>query len=287
MIGFIGLGKMGCPMAIHLQRAGHRIAVYGRNQEKIAPVLDIGAELFVDLPLLAGACEIIFTMVGTPDDVCDLYFGDTGLISNAPPNAILIDMTTSTSDVAKRIELACRDRNINALDAPVTGGVKGAETAQLTFMVGGAKAVLNRVRPYLDTMGALILHMGDAGSGQIAKSCNQVAVAGIVLGATEALILAAKNGIPADRMLQILNSGTGSSPLLTSLQNRLQDSDSPVFFTLTQFIKDLRIASAEARRAGNNTVAAEGCLEYCEEFDGASGSELGLHALLELYKRTQ
>ena len=286
MIGFIGLGKMGSPMATNLLRAGYKVAVYARNRAGITSVLDAGAEMYDSPALLAKTCPIIFTMVGTPDDVRDLYFGNDGLIKNALPDAVLIDMTTSSSDVAKQIHDACQDRKIDSLDAPVTGGVKGAETARLTFIVGGAEAVLDRVRPYLDTMGAQTMHMGTAGTGQIAKSCNQVAVAGMVLGATEALNLANKNGISTRKMLHILNSGTGSSPLLTSLQKRLQDPKGSVFFSVSQFIKDLGIASAEADRTGDKVSAAEGCLEYCKDIESSSNAEKGLHALLEYYKKT-
>ena len=285
MIGFIGLGKMGSPMAINLLRARYRVAVYARNGVNAADVVKAGAELFDSRAHLASACEFVFTMVGTPADVQDLYLGDGGLVNNAMSNAVLVDMTTSSSDVARHVHSACKDRKIEFLDAPVTGGVSGAESGQLTFMVGGAEAVLEQVRSYFDTMGSQIVHVGDVGTGQIAKSCNQVAVAGIVLGATEALDLANKNGISADKMLQILNSGTASSPLLTSLQKRLRDAGGSVFFSVSQFIKDLRIASEEAHRSGEKISTVEYCLDYCENIEKFSSEKNGLEVLLEYYKK--
>jgi 3-hydroxyisobutyrate dehydrogenase len=284
MIGFIGLGKMGRPMATNLLRAGHDIAVYARTPENAVPLVAAGATQFDSPALLARACKVVFTIVGAPYDVHDLYFGGGGLIHNSGPDAILVDMTTSSAAVATEIYDACRKRQIATLDAPVTGGVNGAETARLTFMVGGPETVLDRVHPYFECMGSQIIHMGGAGAGQIAKSCNQVAVAGMVLGATEALSLANKNKIPVEKMLQVLNSGTGSSTLLTALQKRLEDTGAPASFSISQFIKDLQIALAHAHHAGVRSSTAGICLDYCKEIESRNGPGTGLQALLEYYK---
>ncbi len=284
MIGFIGLGKMGTGMALNLLRAGHEVTVFARNQVQIQPVIAEGAN-WVDSPArLAACCEVVFTIVGGPDDVEAIYLGKDGLLETAGPKSVLVDMTTSSADLAEEIDKACSRRSVYFLDAPVTGGVAGANAGKLTFMVGGSVDALDRVRPLLEVMGSEIVHMGNSGTGQIAKSCNQIAVAGIILGATEALYHAEKNGIDVEKMSSVLDSGTASSVLLKALKNRLRETGDKATFSISHFIKDLRIASEAAASDGVRFSTVDFCLQYCEAIEKAGGGEAGLQVLLEYYK---
>ncbi len=267
-------------MARNLLRADLEIMVFARDKESIKPVLDAGAH-WVDSPaLLASSSDYIFTMLGNPSDVEEVYLGGNGLLKNSRPNTVLCDMTTSSPELAKKIYDACSVK-IQILDAPVTGGVAGAKSGQLTFMVGGAESTLRQVTPFLETMGSKIIHMGNAGAGQTAKSCNQIAVAGILLGAVEALNHAQKNALNIDRMLEILNSGTAASPLLKSLNQRLKEVGHAPSFSISHFVKDLKIAAADAARAGYTISTVDFCLHYVEALEQSNNGEKGLQILLD------
>jgi 3-hydroxyisobutyrate dehydrogenase len=284
MIGFIGLGKMGSSMALNLMRAGHDVYVFARNRNSIKPVLAAGATWVESPALLAASCKVVFTIVGGPDDVEALYFGKNGMSEAANPDCVLVDMTTSSADLARKINEACLRRSVYFLDAPVTGGVVGASAGKLTFMVGGSAKILERIRPLFNVMGSKVVHMGNSGSGQTAKSCNQIAVAGIILGATEALYHAESNGLGVDKMCDVLESGTASSVLLKALRGRLKETGDKATFSISQFIKDLRIASEAASREKERFSTVDSCLQYCEAIEKQGGGESGLQVLLEYYK---
>ncbi len=194
-IGFIGTGVMGRSMAGHLLKAGSPVQVYSRTPSKAQALLDQGAS-WVDSPaVLARTCDVIFTMVGFPQDVEALYFGPDGLLSNFKAGTILVDMTTSRPDLAKRIWQEALARGGQALDAPVSGGDKGAREATLSIMVGGEAGPLAQVLPLLELMGKNIVLQGPAGSGQYCKMCNQITIASTMLGVCEALAYAKKSGL--------------------------------------------------------------------------------------------
>jgi len=274
MIGFIGLGKMGVPMAANLLQAGYPVCVYARQKTSAQRLLSLGAT-WANCPAdLAACCDVIFTIIGGPDDVESLYLGDAGLIANARPNSVLIDMTTSSPDLAKTITHACMLQSLQFLDAPVTGGVNGAKAGTLTFMVGGNDTPLKQVMPYLKTMGSEVIHMGNVGAGQVAKSCNQIAVSGILLGTHEAINHAKSNGLSVEKLMQVLGSGTASSPLVKALLERLQNTGSEASFTVAHFIKDLQIALQNADLSGHELTTVKQCLKICEQVDGQSGLQI-------------
>ena len=201
-IGFIGLGVMGKSMAEHLLRAGHSIQVHTRSPEKATPLLDQGA-VWTDSPAtVAQACDIIFTIVGFPEDVEAVYFGEQGLLANMRPGAILVDMTTSRPDLAVRIAEAAQTHGGTALDAPVSGGDKGAREGTLSIMAGGDRAAFDLVLPFFKLMGGNIVYQGPAGSGQHCKMCNQIAIASNMLGVCEAIAYAQKAGLDPETVLK-------------------------------------------------------------------------------------
>lgn len=283
-IGFIGLGKMGNPMLGHLLGANQKVTVFARRRTMAQMALEQGAVWASSPAELVANCSVVFTMVGGPDDVKDLYLGRDGLLARAKPQTCLIDMTTSTPKLAKRIHQKALQNSLLALDAPVTGGVAGAEKATLTFMVGAEATALDRIRPLLNLIGDKIFHMGGAGSGQLAKSCNQIAVAGIVTGMAEALNLAISAGASVEKTYQVLSSGTASSQLLTTLGRKMLDGDESVGFTISHFGKDLKIAHDLAADKGTDLPATDHCREICKAMQKAGNGDKGLQALLEFYQ---
>jgi len=173
------------------------------------------------------------------------------------------------------------------LDAPVTGGVTGADSGNLTFMVGGRAEILRRVEPLLDAMGSKVVHVGACGSGQTAKQCNQIAVAGILLGMTEALCHADANGVDIVKISDILDSGTASSMLIKSLRGRLMQTGDKATFSIAQFIKDLTVASEAAANNGEQLLTVDSSLQYLENIDESGGGDAGLQVLLQYYKRSR
>ena len=247
-VGFIGLGIMGRSMAGHIQRAGYRLHVYNRSRSGADPLLAAGA-LWHDTPGdLAEHCDVVFTIVGYPADVEALYLGRDGLVERARPGSLLVDMTTSSPDLAVRIAEAAAARGVDALDAPVSGGEVGARDAKLSIMVGGTPAAFERARPLLRLMGPNVVLQGGPGSGQHTKMCNQIVIASTMLGVCEGLAYAQRAGLDPQAVLASIGSGAAGSFLLTHMAPRMLQGDfAPGFFT-EHFIKDMGIALAEAQR---------------------------------------
>jgi len=182
VLGFIGTGVMGRSMCGHLLSAGYRVHVYNRTRSRAQPLIDQGA-IWADTPAdVAANAQVIITIVGFPTDVEQVYLGENGLLSRVKEGAVLIDMTTSSPERAVRIAAAAAEKGAAALDAPVSGGDRGAREATLSIMVGGDRQAFDRVRPILEVMGKNIVYQGPAGSGQHTKMANQIAIAAGMIG---------------------------------------------------------------------------------------------------------
>ncbi|WP_018663012.1 NAD(P)-dependent oxidoreductase [Heyndrickxia acidiproducens] len=249
-IGFIGLGVMGRSMAQNLLQAGHTLFVYNRTKEKANPLLEQGAKWCASPQAVAGEADIILTMVGYPYDVEEVYFGAQGLLNAAHEGAILIDMTTSTPTLAKKIYEAAKAKKLSALDAPVSGGDIGAQKGTLTIMAGGEAAVFEAVKPIFSVLGVNIVLQGGPGAGQHTKMCNQIAIASNMIGVTEAVVYAQKAGLDPEKVLKSISAGAAGSWSLSNLVPRMLSEDySPGFF-IKHFIKDMKIALDEAEKMG-------------------------------------
>jgi 3-hydroxyisobutyrate dehydrogenase len=247
-VGFIGLGNMGRSMAGHIQRAGHRLHVYNRSRGGAEPLLAAGASWHDTPGELAACSDAVVTIVGYPADVEALYLGPGGLVERARPGTLLIDMTTSSPDLACRIAAAAAARGVHALDAPVSGGEVGARDAKLSIMVGGTPEAFERARPLLQHMGPSVVLQGGPGSGQHTKMCNQIVIASTMLGVCEGLAYAQRSGLDPQTVLTSISGGAAGSFLLTHMGPRVLKGDfAPGFFT-EHFIKDMGIALAEAQR---------------------------------------
>jgi 3-hydroxyisobutyrate dehydrogenase len=253
MIGFIGTGVMGNSMAGHLLRAGYSLIVYNRTKEKAEDLLQQGA-VWADSPKeIAEKANIIFTMVGYPQDVEEVYLGEQGIITNGKAHTYVIDMTTSTPTLAVKIFEEAKKKGIFAVDAPVSGGDIGAEEARLSIMVGGDKKIFEELEPLFNLLGTNVVYQGNAGAGQHTKMCNQIAVASTILGACEAIVYAEKAGLDPNNVLVSITSGAAGSWLLSNMAPRMLDGDFEPGFYIKHFIKDMNIALEEAEAMGMET----------------------------------
>jgi 3-hydroxyisobutyrate dehydrogenase len=249
-VGFVGLGIMGRSMAAHLQAAGHSLNVFNRTRERAAPLVAAGA-VWHDTPgAVAAASDVVITMVGYPHDVEAIYLESGGIVDQARRGAVLVDMTTSSPELAQRIAAAAAAKGVAALDAPVSGGEIGARDARLSIMVGGDAAAFDRVLPLLRLMGGNVVHQGGPGAGQHTKMCNQIVIASTMLGVCEGLAYARRSGLDPETVLQSIGGGAASSFLLNNLGPRILKGDFAPGFFVEHFVKDMGIAAVEAARMG-------------------------------------
>lgn len=282
-VGFIGLGIMGQSMAGHLLDAGHDLNVYNRTRAKAEDLIGRGA-VWCDSPgEVAAASDVVITVVGYPRDVEEVYLGPDGIVARAREGALLIDMTTSSPELARRIAKAAGAHGMTALDAPVSGGEGGARAGTLAIMVGGPDEAFARARPLFEAMGSTIAHMGEAGTGQHTKMANQIAIASTMLAVSESLAYAEAAGLSRDQVLEVIGTGAASSFLLNGLGPKIVTADySPGFF-VHHFVKDMSIALAECERLGLDLpgLALARSL-YQRLIDGGYGEE-GTQALYRVY----
>ncbi len=224
-VGFIGLGAMGRPMALHLLRAGHDLAVYARRPAAADFLAAQGAAVCASPRELAARSEVVFTMVTSSEDVAALAFGEDGVIAGAAPGSVLVDTSTIAPSMARHIAERLVERGIAMLDAPVSGGPKGAQEANLAIMVGGDAGVLERVRPLLAVLGRSIVHVGANGAGQVAKACNQMIMVAAIEACAEAMRLARAAGVDPARVSQALAGGSAGSRVLDVFGERMARRD--------------------------------------------------------------
>jgi len=224
-IAWIGTGIMGASMCSHLINAGHELTVYNRSSEKTAGLTALGAALAENPADAAAGAQVIFSIVGYPADVEEIYFGENGILAAGKSGSIAVDMTTSSPDLAIQIATAAEERGILSLDAPVSGGDTGAREARLAIMVGGDPAAFERVKPLLEIMGKTIALMGPAGSGQHTKMANQIAITGTMIGMVEALLYTRRAGLGLDALIDVIGSGAAGSWSLNNLGRRIAGGD--------------------------------------------------------------
>lgn len=247
-IGWIGTGVMGGSMCKHIIDHGYRTIVFNRTKEKAKGLLDSGA-LWADSPReVAEWADVVFTIVGFPSDVREVYFGDNGIIDGIKVPKILIDMTTTKPSLAIEIHSAVTPAGSSFIDAPVSGGDIGAKNATLSIMVGGDREAVDTVMPLLRLLGKKIVYQGGPGSGQHAKMSNQIVVAGTMIGVCESLIYAYKAGLDVETVLASISEGAASSWILSNLAPRILKRDFNPGFFVEHFIKDMGIALEEAAR---------------------------------------
>jgi 3-hydroxyisobutyrate dehydrogenase len=247
-IGWIGTGVMGLSMCGHVLAKGYPVTVSTRTKSRAQTLLDKGAA-WVDTPAQVGAdSDIVFSIVGFPSDVREVYFGADGLLPRARAGQIFVDMTTTEPQIAKEIDEAAGKKGAAGVDAPVSGGDVGARNATLSIMVGGDRAAIDRVMPLFETMGKRIMVQGGAGAGQHTKMSNQIVIAGTMVGVCESLLYAYKAGLSLETMVECIRGGAAACWALDNLAPRVIKRDFAPGFFVEHFIKDMGIALAEADR---------------------------------------
>jgi len=221
-VGFIGLGVMGRPMALHLQRAGHELFVWARRPASTA---GLPATVCASPAELGRQCAVVFTVITSSSDVENVTLGEQGLIHGMAPDSIIVDCSTIAPDTARHIAANLKTRGIHFLDAPVSGGAQGAIDATLAIMAGGDAAILERVRPLLDCLGKRIVHIGPNGAGQVAKACNQMIMVATIQAVAEAMHLAAAAGVDTAGVKQALAGGSAASRVLDIMGERMVRRD--------------------------------------------------------------
>ncbi|MGB3096015.1 MAG: NAD(P)-dependent oxidoreductase [Candidatus Deferrimicrobiaceae bacterium] len=247
-IGWIGTGVMGGPMCGHIMDKGYSMTVNTRAKDKAKPLLGKGA-VWADSPgAVAEVSDVVFTMVGFPSDVEDVYFGERGVLSGAKKGSILVDMTTTEPSLAQKIYAAAKLKNAHSVDAPVSGGDIGAREARLSIMVGGDREAVEAVMPLFQALGKTIVHQGGAGAGQHTKMCNQIVIAGTMIGVCESLIYGHKAGLDLTVMLSCIRGGAAACWTLDNMAPRILKRNFDPGFYVDHFVKDMGIALDEAKR---------------------------------------
>ncbi|MDE3155410.1 MAG: NAD(P)-dependent oxidoreductase [Acidobacteriota bacterium] len=247
-LGWIGTGVMGLSMCGHLLAKGYPVTVYNRTKARAEPLVEKGA-VWADSPAsVAAASDVVLTIVGFPPDVREVYLGSQGILAGARAGQVFVDLTTTQPSLSREIDEAARASGAFAIDAPVSGGDVGARNATLSIMVGGDAAAVAAVMPLLQALGKTIVHQGAAGAGQHTKMCNQITIAGTMIGVCEALLYGRKAGLDLEVMLRSISGGAAGCWTLDNLAPRILKRNFDPGFMVEHFIKDMGIALDEARR---------------------------------------
>lgn len=283
-IGFIGTGVMGKSMVRNLQKAGYNVHIYTRTKEKALQLIDQGCVWHESVANLAQQADIIITMVGYPKDVEEVYLGESGIINYAKKGSYLIDMTTSSPRLAKKIYDIASERGLYALDAPVSGGDVGAKNGTLAIMVGGDEEAFEAMLPVFQAMGENIILQGHAGAGQHTKMSNQITIASNMIGVCEAIMYAKKAGLDPTRVLDSITTGAAGSWSLSHLAPRMIKGDDAPGFYIKHFIKDMIIALEEADMMKLNMPGLELSLKLYKELATNGYEDAGTQALIKWFE---
>ena len=249
-IGFIGVGIMGKSMVSKLMKAGFEIHIYARTKSKVEDVITEGAVFHESIGECVKDCDAVITIVGFPQDVEEVYFDAGNILDSAREGTYLIDMTTTSPQLAEKDWKVGTERGFHVLDAPVTGGDTGAKAGTLSILVGGDKADYEGCMPLFEAMGTNINYQGKAGAGQHCKLANQILIAGALSGVCEALAYVKAKGLDADTVLKSLASGAAGSAQLTNLGPKIVKKDYAPGFFMKHFIKDMKLALIESNMSG-------------------------------------
>jgi 3-hydroxyisobutyrate dehydrogenase len=284
-IAWIGTGVMGASMCAHLLNAGYETAVFNRTRSKAEPLIEKGARWCASPAEAAAGADIIFTIVGYPQDVEQVILGDNGVLSAAQKGSVLVDMTTSTPTMAEEIAEKAGKKGIAALDAPVSGGDVGAKNGSLAIMTGGPKEAFERVLPLFELMGENIAHMGSAGKGQHTKMSNQVLIASTMIGTVESLLYAYKAGMDLKEVIEVIGKGAASSWSINNLGRRIADGNFDPGFFIKHFIKDMGIALEEARRMQLSLPGLALAHQFYVSASALGYEDLGTQGLYKVFER--
>ncbi|MER2173995.1 MAG: NAD(P)-dependent oxidoreductase [Carnobacterium sp.] len=282
-IGFIGTGVMGSSIVKHLLAADYAVTVYNRTKSKADELIQLGAK-WADSPAeVTTKSEIVFTIVGYPQDVEQTYFGEKGIFATATQKHILVDMTTSTPTLAQKVYQEGKERGIEVLDAPVSGGDLGAKNGTLTVMVGGEESTYKKVESIFNTFSAKVNLQGGAGSGQHTKMANQIMIAGTMMGMAELLAYANAADLDLDKVLDTVGGGSAQNWSLSNYGPRILKEDYTAGFFVKHFIKDLKIALDESEQMDLDLPSTRLAKQLYEELALNGFENDGTQAIIKLW----
>jgi 3-hydroxyisobutyrate dehydrogenase len=289
MIGFIGLGNMGLPMARNLMRAGHRLRAFDVVPASVEAAVAAGAAAAGSAAEAAAGAEVVITMLPEGRHVREVWLGAAGILAHAAPETLLIDCSTIDVETARAVNRAAGDRGLEVLDAPVSGGVAGAENATLTFMVGGSEAGVARARPVLAQMGKAVVHAGGSGNGQAAKICNNMMLGISMIGVCEAFVLAERLGLAADKLFEVSSQSSGQCWSLTSycpvpglVPSSPANRGYQAGFTAAMMAKDLRLAQDAAQSVDAPTPLGAQARQLYALFTNGGHGRLDFSAIIKM-----
>ena len=280
-VGYIGLGIMGRPAALNLVNAGYRLNVYARRAESMAPLTDVGATACESPAAAAASSDIIFINVSDTPDVEQVILGESGVIEGARKGSVVVDMSTIAASATREIAAKLKAKGVDMLDAPVSGGEKGAIDGTLSIMVGGDANVFERVKPLFEVMGKNIVLIGDNGAGQVAKACNQVVIAQAISAIGEAFLLARKSGVDPFKVREALMGGFAGSRALESHGLRMLERNFAPGFKARLHHKDMRIVLDEAQKLGLSLPGAAMVTQY---LNALMGGDMGEDDSISIYR---
>lgn len=284
-IGFIGPGIMGGPMAHNLIKGGHKLWVYARRSEAMQGLVKAGATACSYSAEVAKHADVIFLIVSDTPDVESVIFGENGIAKGARSGSVIVDMSTISPTATKMFAERLAKQGVEMLDAPVSGGEGGAINGTLSIMVGGKVKVFERVKPLFECMGKNIVHIGDNGAGQVAKSCNQIVVAVTIEAVAEALTFARKNGADAAKVREALMGGFAGSKIMEVHGKRMLDNDFKPGFKVGLHQKDMRIVMETAHQLGVALPAAALVTQHLNALMGTGDTDLDSAAVVKVVER--
>ena len=286
-IGFIGLGNMGLPMAQNLLKAGHAVAGFDVKEDAMEKLAAAGGRAVRSLAETCTDAEIVISMLPAGEQVREVYLEGDGVLSAVAPGTLLIDSSTIDVETARAVEHAAQERGLAMVDAPVSGGVAGAQAATLTFMVGGSEEAFARARPVLEQMGKTIVHAGGAGNGQAAKICNNMVLGASMIVVSEAFLLAEKLGLDAQKLFDISSKSSGQCWSMTSycpvpglVPTSPANRDYQPGFTAAMMLKDLKLSQGAARATRATTPLGAGATAVYERFVDSGGAVVDFSGII-------
>jgi 2-hydroxy-3-oxopropionate reductase len=284
-VGYIGLGLMGRPCAMHLHNAGHQLAVYARREASTAPFGEIGATICATPAEVAACSDVIFTNVSDTPDVEQLILGKDGIIEGIKPDAVVVDMSTISPVVTRDIAQKLKEKGAHMLDAPVSGGSAGAESGTLSIMIGGEAAIVQRIMPLFEVMGSNIVHIGDNGAGQVTKACNQIVITQTIAGVAEAYCLADAMNVDKAKVRQALLGGFANSKILEMHGQRMLDDNYDPGFKAVLHKKDMNMVLQAASALGVALPGSGVATQWLNALVGDGSGELDSSAIYKVMKK--
>lgn len=279
-IAFIGVGVMGKYMVSNLLKNGFEVSIYARNKQKVEDTIKEGAIFCETIKECVKNKNAVISIVGYPKDVEDVYFSPNGIINSASKDTYLIDMTTTTPTLSIKIYEEAKKKNLKALDAPISGGDIGAKKGTLSIMVGGEQKDFEACKNIFDSLGKTVIYEGKAGSGQHTKMANQIAIAGVMAGVSEAIAYGKKVGLDIPTMLNSISNGAAQSFHMTNNAPKMYKRDFEPGFYIKHMVKDLKIASEEMP----NLEVLKNVLHMYQTLEKNGDSDLGTQAICKYYE---